>query len=665
MANMPQTMQVAAAADPMAAFQLAQMYFTSPSPFPLPPFSLVPPQPDPAPVHRNIRPHNLPPKPVFASTTNPKIATVSPPLPSPVLQEVFPDNTPPSTLTDPPSVTIEMGPLELKQIRQARKNNLGWIPEPGFPGRGTFNLVPTIDYAHWSSSDDGTPPDPHCSLVMEDLPCNCRTLKFVRSWADQFSATAVYLNGGMKALIEFPSREMAEVAYDSPRLRGGPFKRATHVRVFWYRPQSEDIAPSSNGSEDAIWEGEDSPDDKISANIVTALEEPTPMVTDDLSLEAEATEAEKGAQLTEGGKGTFPSPPDTDLPVRPPTAPPFTSMPGPTFAITPSLEYDQGEQRQPGPVDQATLASREGSNCGTLRLPGSLLPSASAILHAQTPPHLHTSSPEATQRKPTPPGSPPSLRYPSPTPETINDKEREALLSEDTPMDDITSPTSTSDPPVVGDYFLEQQLRMRLLAVKRARISNRSYEPSSSSSTSSTVADHDSDTFFKTASPPPRSGVLKSVGISESLELLATSFIDDTIQAVQGSPSEPERHESANKAQLSKKRGFNDAFGSSADIAFRRQQLTRQIEESKKIMKRWKAAKTKEERNQIYTLWEESNRFVWLTLCSFFLVTFFYTLVFRSAESLLKPASTPFQWPCYAESCLIIDSDDEDDMDLS
>jgi hypothetical protein len=94
------------------------------------------------------------------------------------------------------------------------------------------------------------------------------------------------------------------------------------------------------------------------------------------------------------------------------------------------------------------------------------------------------------------------------------------------------------------------------------------------------------------------------------LELLATSFIADTLQAAQGLPSDPEKFDTAIQARVSKKRGSSDAFGSSADIAFKRQRLAQQIEKSKRILERFKAANTKEERKQIYALWEESNRFV-------------------------------------------------------
>lgn len=554
----------------------------------------------------------------------------------------------------------------LKQIRQARKNSIGWIPEPGFPGRGIFDLVPTMDYVRWSSSDDITPPDSQRSLVMEDLPCNCRTVEFVRFWADQFLPTSICLNANGKALIEFPSRKMAKAAYDSPRLRGGLFDRATHVRVFWYRPQVGDVVPSSkvatNENTGGTGELMDVSDDTILANTITAHEEPVPMVIDDLTLKVETTDIGQGAQLND--KGTPPPPPELDLPVRPPMVPAFTSRPKSHFVVTPTMDCDQGEQRmQSDLVDRNANVSREGSDHGTSRPPCSLSPSVPSIPLGQAPPRLRSLSPEVIQRKRTPPGSPPSLRYPSSTPEMTTDK-GVPRPSEETSVHAIPSPTSGSDPLLAGDYSLEQQLRMRLLAVKGARIADRSRERSSSSSTPSTVVDHNSDAFLKTASPPPVSGGPNSVAISESLELLATSFITDTIQAAQGSPSEPERFDTAIKERLDKKRGFKDAFGSSADFALKRQQLAQEIEESKKTMNRFKVAKTKEEKDQIYRTWEESNRFVPLARVDPALIllgNFFYIIIFR----LFMLALVPFEWPCHAQQHIVLDSDDEEDTDSS
>lgn len=176
--------------------------------------------------------------------------------------------------------------------------------------------------------------------------------------------------------------------------------------------------------------------------------------------------------------------------------------------------------------------------------------------------------------------------------------------------------------------------------MKKTRIANKNCERSSSSSTPSTTVDLDASTLFNAASPP----LPNRIAISQSLELLATSFITDTIQAAQGLSSEPERFDTAVKARLSKKRGSHDVFGSSADIALKRQRLAQQIEESKRIMERWKTAKTKEEKKRIYELWEESN---------------------RSVKLLSTPVAVPFQWPCYAESWLVVDSDDDEDMDVS
>ena len=62
-------------------------------------------------------------------------------------------------------------------------------------------------------------------------------------------------------------------------------------------------------------------------------------------------------------------------------------------------------------------------------------------------------------------------------------------------------------------------------------------------------------------------------------------------------------------------------------------------------------------------------RWLVLTVRSLFFVTFFFAIISRSVELPLKPAPAPFIWPCYAESCLIVDSDDDEDggdaMDLS
>ena len=646
MANMPQTMQAAAAADPMAAFQFAQMCFAPPSAFSLPPFPLIPPQPDPVTTQPRIHPPHLPPKPVFDSAPKSNIKS-----------------------TSDSSVTVEMDPLVLRQKRLARKNNIGWIPAPGFPDRGTFNLVPTSSYVHWSSTDNVTQPDPEHSLVMEDLPHGCRTVEFVRSWSDKFSAIAVHLNGGGKALIEFPSREAAEEAYDSPRLRDGQYQRATHVRVFWYRQQVNSVVPSltsTAGGDPGTVEKTKDVLTVVSSTAITPPEEPISMDVDDQTPLAETSQPGEKVQPKGESKGpSLPPPgwdvPDVDPPVRPSTAPTSTPRPESPFVTTPSIDQDKPRQRS-SLMDRNTNGSGEGSERTPSRPPTSPSPSttSSSSCTLASSSHLPSPSPERT-----PAGSPPSLRYPSPTPEMTNGKSGAPSPSEETPAHNGSPPAITPGPFVAGDVSLERQLRMRLLAMKRTRMENRSSERSSSSSISSTVVNPEPEALFKVTSPQPIPQTSDGVVVSESLELLATSFITDTIQAAQGLSGEPERFGVAIKARLSKKRGSVDAFGSSADIAFKRQRLAQQIEESKRIMERWKAARTKEERNQIYALWEESNRFVSLTCVDCALILshdHFSTVVFRSVELLSKPAAVPFQWPCYAERCLIIDSDDEEEL---
>lgn len=441
---------------------------------------------------------------------------------------------------------------------------------------------------------------------------------FVRSWSDQFSAVAVYLNGGGKALIEFPSREVAKKAYDSPRLRDGPYRRAMHVRVFWYRPHVEGTVSSptstTSGNTSTIEEMRDVLTDTTSANITSKVEQPLLVCIGDSNPLAETVGS--GGVAQSKGKGISLPPPerdllDVDLPVRSSTAPTSTSRPGSPFVTISSINVDQEEQRQrSSPVDLVADGSRGWSENTPSHPPVSPSPSVSLISYIKaSSPHLHSPLPETIQRKRTPTGSPPSLRYPSSTPETIYHQDKAPSPSGGTPAHDTSSP-STSEPSMAGDFCLEQQLRARLLEMKQTRIMSRGSEQSSSTSTPSTVVDPELDTLFKVVSPPPAPQTPDSIVTSASLELLATSFIADTLQAAQGLPSDPERFDTSIQARLSKKRGSIDAFGSSADIALKRQRLAQQIEESKRIMERFKAAKTKEERKQIYSLWEESNRFV-------------------------------------------------------
>ena len=622
MANMPQTMQAAASTDPMAAFQFAQMCFAPPSAFPLPSFPFAHPQPDPVVIQPRLHAPNLPPKPVSdpAPKSNPKLTPALPSAPSPVLQEGSHKSTPASTsASNPSSVTIETDPLVVKQKQMARRHNIGWIPVPGFPDRGCFNLVPTPSYFHWSSSGKVTKPDPRRSLVMEDLPIAFRNMTFVRSWSDRFSAVAVHLNGGGKALIEFPSREVAEEAYDSPRLRDGLYKKATHVRVFWYRPQAEGVASSSasttSGGTDATGEAKGAP---AIMTATTALEEPTPTNINDPTPLVKTSQLGKKAQSKGKGRGSsLPHPErdvlDLDLPVRSSTAPTSTSRPESPFATIRFATVDREQRQRSGPVDQSADESVEGSGRTPSRPPTSPSPSVSSNSRTKAlSPSLRSLSPEI-QQEPTPTGSPPSLRCPSSTPEMTNCNGSTLSSSDETSTRDNLSPTSTSGPIVTGGASLEQQLRMRLLVMKRTRIANRSSERSSPASTPSMEVDPEPGTLFKVPSPPPVSQTPKGILASESLELLATSFITNTLNAAQGLPSKPEAFDTAMNARLNKKRGSSDAFGSSADIASKRQRLAQQIEESKRIMGRWIAAKTKEERNRIFALWEESNRFVSLT----------------------------------------------------
>ncbi|KZT25672.1 hypothetical protein NEOLEDRAFT_1133172 [Neolentinus lepideus HHB14362 ss-1] len=89
-----------------------------------------------------------------------------------------------------------------------------------------------------------TMPIPSCTLVMESMPRSCRSLSFVREWAESFGTSSVvrieFAGGkgkkkkGAKALIEFSSADVARRAWSSPRLNGDG---KDQIRVWWYRIQ--------------------------------------------------------------------------------------------------------------------------------------------------------------------------------------------------------------------------------------------------------------------------------------------------------------------------------------------------------------------------------------------------------------------------------------------
>ncbi|KIP04496.1 hypothetical protein PHLGIDRAFT_129474 [Phlebiopsis gigantea 11061_1 CR5-6] len=132
-------------------------------------------------------------------------------------------------------------------------------PLASLPGSAPQNAVPTPDNArkaampkkvigmtpdadpgshhgtYTSPSPTFSPPNPARTLVMELLPKKFRTQAFVRGWASNFGpySPRVDLNVKLgKALIEFPSADVARAAWESDRLAGDGKE---HIRLWWYR----------------------------------------------------------------------------------------------------------------------------------------------------------------------------------------------------------------------------------------------------------------------------------------------------------------------------------------------------------------------------------------------------------------------------------------------
>ncbi|TFK49028.1 hypothetical protein OE88DRAFT_1809906 [Heliocybe sulcata] len=111
-----------------------------------------------------------------------------------------------------------------------------------------------------------TMPIPSCTLVMESMPRSCRTLSFVRHWAQSFGASSVVRvemtssggtkKKGAKALIEFSSADVARRAWSSPRLNGDG---KDQIRVWWYRIQGVGASAGVGELEEGEIGGEDEP----------------------------------------------------------------------------------------------------------------------------------------------------------------------------------------------------------------------------------------------------------------------------------------------------------------------------------------------------------------------------------------------------------------------
>lgn len=182
----------------------------------------------------------LPPKPMFAtvvpdgpSRTSGPGPYLSPILPYPVDVPALPEPVAPQSTT---STQIAKKPIGMPEDLDAKAKH------------GVY----AVD--HLSPAPDTT-----CTLILELLPKKFRNVHFVQSWGRRFAKQReirVDLDAQVgKALIEFPSEDVAQAAFGSPRL-GGEGKE--HIRAYWYR-----VGERLKQSQIDLEEGEIEEDDEV------------------------------------------------------------------------------------------------------------------------------------------------------------------------------------------------------------------------------------------------------------------------------------------------------------------------------------------------------------------------------------------------------------------
>ncbi|GJE85193.1 hypothetical protein PsYK624_012710 [Phanerochaete sordida] len=158
----------------------------------------------------------------------------SPPIPPsipPPFVNMHHMSLPPADLPVLPNEPLHPASDEPEPIRKTPivKRPIGVPPDPDPSSlHGTYK----------SPNPNFPPPNPARTLVMEISPKKYRNVAFVRSWAMTFGTKPIKppridldVKAG-KALIEFPTAEVARLAFESDRMLG---EGREHIRVFWYR----------------------------------------------------------------------------------------------------------------------------------------------------------------------------------------------------------------------------------------------------------------------------------------------------------------------------------------------------------------------------------------------------------------------------------------------
>ncbi|KAK7039707.1 hypothetical protein R3P38DRAFT_2410641, partial [Favolaschia claudopus] len=207
-----------------------------------------------------------------------------PPLPAPrsvTPTPVLPAPPPPAPAADKPAPALPKKPVSLI---------IGMNPDQDPNSKhGTFNrsthTITSLASSNGTSSN-GYIPNPARTIVMEQLPKTHRSREFIRGWSKSAcGALPVYFAvdpPSAKALIEFPTAELARKAWGSPKLGGGvtgpPVKgkpRADLIRVWWYRVDGVGAGSGVGEIEEGEIEGDDAAEAEEAAPSVPAVKKET------------------------------------------------------------------------------------------------------------------------------------------------------------------------------------------------------------------------------------------------------------------------------------------------------------------------------------------------------------------------------------------------------
>jgi hypothetical protein len=655
MAAMPAAMQAVVAADPFAAFRFAQSCFSPfaiPSPLlpTMPPFGIE---------------HSLPT--MAASST----AMIPPndflPLPSTNSQPVSPviDTTPTffSMQSNDIPASDPVTPLNPRAC-------IGWVVQPNFPTRGIFRISPdSKTQIHWG---DMHVPREECCLVMEDIPNVHRNIAFVKSWSDQFDPKPAFgvvdvVNG--KSLIEFISHAAAQAAYYSPRLQGPKYGKAQHVRVFWYKP-GDDTTNASDSSSSTLVQAQPkkSTIKKPQARQKTIEVGPGGTDAQPPSSASVPSHSDKRKQLLSSLLTQLPAKPSFEpSSITKKMDPTPGSTNGTNLTVAPVLT-------DASPVDHSALEHRSASVVKTPVISPPSVSSVSSPLEPTLKPTNSYKRPESQDYRRIAikdtdhakveatigGGSSCTVSPPSNSILTLDDlPSTQSNNKRPTISNGVTSSSSSDSAPQL-ESLMEQRLRLQLQAKKQLATIELALRPTIVNAIA--LADDNADAHMKQEveendmaapglqpvyiSPPPeptsrqcphpspcpsKQSPQPSLCTSDandnefskddreasqqimasSLDNLATSFIAEILHSAREQASVPVAVEQATKVHGDLVKTVPRLVSSStANLAEKQRVLAQRIAESKSLMNKYQAARTKEEKDKIMQLLKEQNRWV-------------------------------------------------------